>query len=114
MVLADLSSILRSGSSLVPVMEPVVQTAMELVPQRRQTMIEDMQQYIKEIRQMVSGRLDMTRNLEDEEIRDTIAELVAEESRKQYMTLTEKREVIEGVFNSMRGWTPSLWWMIPL
>ena len=66
-------------------------------------MIEDMQQYIKEIRQMVSGRLDMTRNLEDEEIRDTIAELVAEESRKQYMTLTEKREVIEGVFNSMRG-----------
>lgn len=33
-VLADLSSILRSGSSLVPVMEPVVQTAMELVPGR--------------------------------------------------------------------------------
>ena len=56
-------------------------------------MIEDMQQYIKEIRQMVSGRLDMTRNLEDEEIRDTIAELVAEESRKQYMTLTQEKEL---------------------
>lgn len=66
-------------------------------------MIENMQQYIKEVREMVSRRLDLTRNLEDEEIRDVVAELVAEESRKQYMTLTEKREVIEGVFNSMRG-----------
>lgn len=66
-------------------------------------MIEDMQAYIKQIREMVSGRLDMTRNVEDDDIHEVIAEIVMEESRRRYLSLTEKREVMEGVFNSMRG-----------
>ena len=57
----------------------------------------------KKIREMVSDRLDLTRNVTDEEIRETIADIVAEESRRQYLTLTEKKELMEGVFNSMRG-----------
>lgn len=66
-------------------------------------MIENMQEYIKQIREMVANRLDLTRNVEDEEIHQVIADIVAEESRQRYMSLAEKREVMEGVFNSMRG-----------
>lgn len=60
-------------------------------------------EYIKKIREMVSHRLDLTRNVENDEIRQAIAEIVAEESRKQYLSLAEKKAVMEGVFNSMRG-----------
>ena len=63
----------------------------------------NMSEYIRQVREMVAQRLDLTRNLEDEEIQAVIAEIVTEESRHQYMTLTEKKTVMEGVFNSMRG-----------
>lgn len=66
-------------------------------------MIENMQKYILYIREMVAKRLDLTRNVEDEEIREVIADIVMEESKRQYLSLNEKREVMEGVFNSMRG-----------
>ncbi len=66
-------------------------------------MIEDMPEYIKRIRRMVSERLDLTRYVDDDEIREVIAAIVTEESRQQYLSLTEKREIMEGVFNSMRG-----------
>ena len=52
---------------------------------------------------MVAGRLDLTHNVDDEEIRQVISEIVMEESRRQYLSLTEKKELMEGVFNSMRG-----------
>lgn len=63
----------------------------------------NMSEYIKQIREVVSKRLDLTRNVEDDEIREVIAEIVMEESRRQFLSLTEKRTVMEGVFNSMRG-----------
>lgn len=63
----------------------------------------DITEYCKQIREMVSQRLDLTRNVEDDEIREVIAQVVTEESRRQYLTLAEKRTVMEGVFNSMRG-----------
>lgn len=66
-------------------------------------MIENMQEYIRQIRQMVGNRLDLTRNVDDDEIREVIANIVMEESAQHYMSLTEKREVMDGVFNSMRG-----------
>ncbi|MDO5407856.1 MAG: CpaF family protein [Eubacteriales bacterium] len=66
-------------------------------------MIENMQKYQLQIRGMVSDRLDLTRSVSDEELREVIAEIVTEESRRSYLSLTEKRDVMEGVFNSMRG-----------
>ena len=66
-------------------------------------MIEDMQQWIRQIREIVSGRLDLTRNISDDEIREVISEIVMEQSRQQYMSLNEKKTLMEGVFNSMRG-----------
>ena len=66
-------------------------------------MIENMQEYIRNVREMVSQRLDLTRNVSDEQIREVVTEIVAEESGRRYMSLGEKRAVMEGVFNSMRG-----------
>lgn len=66
-------------------------------------MIEDMQQWIRQIREIVSNRLDLTRNISDDEIRGVISDIVMEQSRQQYMSLNEKKTLMEGVFNSMRG-----------
>lgn len=51
----------------------------------------------------MSERLDLTRNVSDDDIQAAIAQIVAEESKKKYLSLTEKKEIMEGVFNSMRG-----------
>ena len=66
-------------------------------------MIEDMQQWIRQIREIVSNRLDLPRNISDDEIREVISDIVMEQSRQQYMSLNEKKTLMEGVFNSMRG-----------
>ncbi len=66
-------------------------------------MMEHIQEYIRQVREMVAGRLDLTRNVDDDEIREMIAAIVAEESKRSYLSLKEKREIMEGVFNSMRG-----------
>ncbi|WP_270810898.1 CpaF family protein [Hungatella effluvii] len=66
-------------------------------------MIENMQEYKKSVREMVSQRLDLTRNVSDEEIQETISQIIAEESGRKYMSLSEKKEIMESVFNSMRG-----------
>ena len=63
----------------------------------------DLAEYIGQLRELVAKRLDLTRNVEDEEIQRVIAEIVAEESKRRYLSLTEKQAVMEGVFNSMRG-----------
>lgn len=66
-------------------------------------MIENMQEYIKRIREMVADRLDLTRDVDDDKIREVITEIVMEESKRQYLSLNEKKEIMESVFNSMRG-----------
>ena len=53
-------------------------------------MIEDMQQWIRQIREIVSNRLDLTRNISDDEIREVISDIVMEQSRQQYMSLSEE------------------------
>ena len=45
-------------------------------------MIENMQEYVRHIRAAVSDRLDLTREVEDDEIREVISQIVAEESRQ--------------------------------
>ena len=62
-----------------------------------------MTEYIKAIRELVADRLDLTRELSDDEIREVIANIIAEKSQEKYLTLAEKKAVMDGVFNSMRG-----------
>ncbi len=66
-------------------------------------MIENMSEYIKQMRALVSDRIDLTRDLSDDEIRDVISNIIAEKSKENYLTLIEKKTVMDGVFNSMRG-----------
>ena len=66
-------------------------------------MIENMTEYIAEIRKVVSDRLDLTRDLEDDDIRDVINEIIMERSAVSYISLSDKKTIMDGVFNSMRG-----------
>lgn len=66
-------------------------------------MIEEMQAYIQKGREMVTRRLDLTKDITDEEIRDAITMVVAELSRERFMSLNEKGELTEGIYHSMRG-----------
>ncbi len=62
-----------------------------------------MTEYIKEVRAIVSDRLDLTRDVSDDEVHAIIADVIAEKSQVKYLTLVEKKAVMDGVFNSMRG-----------
>lgn len=66
-------------------------------------MVENMDEFIARVRRLVSDRLDLMKEASDDEIRETISQVVMELSREQFLTLNEKKTVLEGVFNSMRG-----------
>ena len=66
-------------------------------------MVENMDEFIGHVRRLVSDRLDLLKEASDDEIRETISQVVLELSREQFLTLNEKKTVLEGVFNSMRG-----------
>ncbi|MGE5423368.1 MAG: CpaF family protein [Ignavibacteriales bacterium] len=57
---------------------------------------------IREIKDQVALRLDLSRDLTDEEVRDVITEVVFEKSKNNYISLAHKKEIIETIFNSMR------------
>ncbi|ADG83279.1 CpaF family protein [Thermincola potens] len=57
---------------------------------------------IQLIRDEVGYRLDLSKELQDEEIKDVITQVVFEKSKQNYLTLLQKQELIAGVFNSMR------------
>jgi len=62
-----------------------------------------MEDFILQVRQMVSDRIDFKLDVPDETIKETILQIVEELSEKQYMSLSERKTIVEGVFNSMRG-----------
>lgn len=66
-------------------------------------MIEDITGYILEIRKIVADRLDLTRDLKDEEIREVISNVISEKSKERYLQLSEKQQIMDSIFNSMRG-----------
>ena len=55
----------------------------------------DPQDYIRRVREEVAGRLDLTRNVSDDEIREVIFQIVQNESAGQRMTLSEKKLAID-------------------
>lgn len=57
---------------------------------------------LKEIKVQVSQDLDLKKEPSDEEIEDLIAKAVFQKSREVYLNATEKQELIQNVFNSMR------------
>ncbi len=62
----------------------------------------DGESLIKEIREEVRKRLDLTIEPRDEEIKQVITGVVLAKSKEWYLTLARKQECISAVFNSMR------------
>ena len=60
-------------------------------------------EYIAQIQRVVSSRLDLTHDVTDDEIRAMIDQAIAEKARERYLSVTEKADIRNGVFNAMRG-----------
>lgn len=56
----------------------------------------------KELRKQVNDGVDLRRNITDEEIKEHIENVVFTYSKSNYLTILEKRELVDGIFNSMR------------
>ncbi len=59
-------------------------------------------EFIKDIKRIVSESIDFKTDPTDEDIESAITEAVFERSKEHYMTVTEKQEIIRIIFNSMR------------
>jgi len=55
-----------------------------------------------QIKGEILGRLDLHRDMEDEEVLDTIEDIVLEKSARRYFTINERKRLTERVFNSIR------------
>jgi len=58
--------------------------------------------FLKEIKASIEESVDFRKDISDEELLDIIAKAVFEKSRNCFMTIAEKRESVEAIFNSMR------------
>lgn len=56
----------------------------------------------KEIRDNISQNLDCSRNTTDSELSELISDAVFQSSRESYLDITEKRQLADIIFNSMR------------
>lgn len=57
---------------------------------------------IKEIKEEVSQKVDITRDCSDEEMLCLIEECVLKKGKQAYLTISNKRNIVEAVFNSKR------------
>ncbi len=63
---------------------------------------EERDKLINEIKRVVSERIDLKKDISDEEIRELITQIVFEKSKQFYLNMSEKHEIIESIFNAMR------------
>lgn len=66
-------------------------------------MVGEKNDVIKKARLLVSQQLDLTRDLSDDDIRDAITYAINEMNKERYLSLQDKKDIMDGVFNSMRG-----------
>jgi len=57
---------------------------------------------ISEMKTVISEKIDLKRNFSDEEIYEIIAKSVFEKSKQLLLNSSEKKEIIETIFNSLR------------
>lgn len=62
----------------------------------------DIKRLAKEIRDSISQNLDCSRNITDSELSQMISDAVFQSSRRSYLDISEKRQLADTVFNSMR------------
>ena len=56
----------------------------------------------EEIRREITQGLDRSKEITDDEVMDIVTEAVFSRSAKQYLSIAEKHDLAETVFNSMR------------
>ncbi len=66
-------------------------------------MSENINELIYEIKSKVAELMDLTRDIDDEEIKEIIYKVITEKSLEDYLTIDKKKELFNNVFNSMRG-----------
>ncbi len=64
--------------------------------------IVDKTSLISEVKKTVSESVDLGKDISDDEIKELITAIVFEKSKQIYLTVSEKLEISEAVFNSMR------------
>lgn len=62
----------------------------------------ELKDFIDEIENQVKQNIDMSKAINDEEIENLITQTVLEKGNKYYMSITDKQNVINTVFNSLR------------
>ena len=62
----------------------------------------DFRSLAKEVQEEVNERIDLSKEILDEDIQNIITGIVFDKSRRRYLSLTQKRKLISFVFNSMR------------
>lgn len=67
---------------------------------RRRTALQ--KEVINEIKALVNNKIDIMADMSDEDVKELIASVVLEKSREFYLSIAEKREIVEFIFNSMR------------
>ncbi|MFA6308964.1 MAG: CpaF family protein [Clostridia bacterium] len=64
--------------------------------------IENEKEILKKIKAIVCETIDIKKDIDDEEIKDVITDVVFNFSKGNYLNIEEKRKIIDSVFNSMR------------
>ena len=57
---------------------------------------------LREIREIINERVDYNKDITDDEMKELVMNTVFERSRQQYMSIQDKQEIIQAIFNSMR------------
>lgn len=63
----------------------------------------EIKEYVVQIQKIVSNRLDLSHDITDGEIKRVIDQVIYEKTKEQYLSINEKTEIKNGVFNAMRG-----------
>lgn len=64
--------------------------------------VEEKNRLINEIKKQVNDSIDLRKDFTDEEIRELITSIVFEKSKESYLNVSEKKEITDTIFNSMR------------
>jgi len=67
---------------------------------------ENKSRLINEIKNIVTSNIDLTKDITDSEIKELIIDAVFHVSKREYFSISEKQEMVETVFNSMRRLGP--------
>ena len=64
--------------------------------------INNQKELTDKIKEVVYGRLDLSKDIEDDKIREIIEECVLEESRQKYISIKDREILSKQIFNSIR------------